>query len=133
MASINTFVLDGNLTKDVDLSFTAKGTPVARYTIAADYNVRDGEGWRSEASYIPVISYGRQAENDAKYLKRGHAVVVQGEIRSWYSNELGRGGFDFIVSTVRYMGAPKSVPKSVDTAPADEWLLEYDSVKDRRP
>lgn len=132
MASINVFIFDGNLTKDPELSFTAKGTPVARYTVAGDYNVRDGDSWRSEATYLPVTTYGRQAENDAKYLKRGYAVVVQGEIRSWYSPELRRGGFDFAVTTVRYMGAPKSVPKSVDTAPADEWLREYDSYKDGR-
>lgn len=72
MASINTFTIVGNVTKDVELRYTASGTPSVTFTVAVDnvYYDRDGKK-HEETDFIPVTTYGKQAENDAKFLKKG--------------------------------------------------------------
>lgn len=128
MSGINEFEIDGNLTKDPVLRYTPKGTPVATYTVAVDDVWGSGEERREETDYIPVTTYGRQAENDAKYLKRGSGVTVKGKIKSWYQPEQRRGGFNFEANRVIYRGRPSTIPKSVETAPDDDWLRDYDNA-----
>ena len=84
MASINTFTIVGNVTKDVELRYTPSGTPAVTFTVAVDnvYYDRDGKK-HEETDFIPVTTYGKQAENDAKFLKKGSMVAVMGRIRSW--------------------------------------------------
>jgi single-strand DNA-binding protein len=129
MASINQFIIDGNLTRDVDLRQTSGGTAVAFYVVAVDREFNGKDGKADEADYIPVTTYGRQAENDAKYLRKGHGVTVMGRIKSWSSSATGKRGFDFEAERVVYRGRPASTPKSVDAAPEDQWLRDYDQVE----
>lgn len=130
MGTINQFIIDGNLTKDPVLSKLPNGTAKAFYVVAVD-NVWYDEGKkREQTDYIPVTTYGRQAENDGKYLKRGAGVTVMGTIRSWHQAEAGRSGFNFEASNVKYQGKPQRMPASVESAPAeDPWLDEYNRAQ----
>ncbi|AOJ79222.1 single-stranded DNA-binding protein (plasmid) [Burkholderia savannae] len=141
MSSINQFFFTGNVTKDVVLRYLPGGRAVATYVVAVDtVYVHDGER-REETDYIPVTTYGKQAENDAKYLKKGAGVAVTGRVRSWYKREERRGGFNFEVSQVHYTGRASSRQDSereVESAPADDgWVADYDrgahEVDARRP
>lgn len=126
MASINQFIIDGNLTRDVDLRQTSRGTAVAFYVVAVDRGFNGKDDKSDAADYIPVTTYGRQAENDAKYLRKGYGVTVMGRIKSWSSAGNGKRGFDFEAETVVYRGRPSSTPKSVDASPESQWVRDYD-------
>lgn len=127
MASINQFWIIGNVTKDVELRYTPGGTASVTYTVAVDNVYYDRErNKHEETDFIPVTTYGKQAENDAKYLKKGSAVAVQGRIRSWYNADKGRGGFSFEAERVQYLGRPNG-GRAGDSG-ADEWLRDYDRV-----
>lgn len=136
MASINTFTIVGNVTKDVVLRYTANGTATATFTVAVDNVFFDRQGGKQqETDYIPVTTYGKQAENDAKYLKKGSTVAIVGRIRSWYKPEEKKGGFNFEAERVQYLGRPGgSRPASNDNhAPEqhqehDDWARAYDSA-----
>ncbi|HHV7525703.1 TPA: single-stranded DNA-binding protein [Burkholderia orbicola] len=130
MSNINQFFLTGNLTKDVVLRYLPGGRATATYVVAVDtVYVHDGER-REETDYIPVTTYGKQAENDAKYLKKGAGVAVTGRVRSWYKREERRGGFNFEVSQVQYTGRATSRrddEREIESAPADDgWVADYD-------
>lgn len=130
MGTINQFIIDGNVTKDVVLSFTAGGTPKAFYIVAVDNVFYDEGQKREKTDYIPVTTYGRQAENDAKYLKKGSGVTVAGSIHSWYNGDNKCGGFNFDADNVKYHGKPHRAPPSVDSAsPEDAWLRDYDAAE----
>jgi len=129
MGSINQFIIDGNVTKDVELRFTPKGTPVATYIVAVDDVFYEGDQKREQTNFIPVTTYGRQAENDAKYLKKGSGVTVMGRISSWYKPEQKKGGFNFEAETVKYQGKATNFPKSADKKGEDKWLRDYDDAE----
>ena len=130
MGTINQFIIDGNVTKDVVLSFTSGGTPRAFYIVAVDNVFYEDGQKREKTDYIPVTTYGRQAENDAKYLKKGSGVTVMGSIRSWYNGDTKCGGFNFDADNVRYHGKRDRVPLSVESAtPEDAWLRDYDAAE----
>lgn len=138
MASINTFTIVGNLTKDVELRFTANGTPSVTFTVAVDnvYFDRDGKK-HEEADFIPVTTYGKQAENDAKFLKKGSTVAATGRIHSWYKPTERKGGFNFEAERVHYLGKPGGSRAGAEAvgqeapgnAENEAWTREYDSAE----
>lgn len=143
MASINTFTIVGNVTKDLELRYTTGGAATVTYLVAVDNVYFDRDGTKHEATdFIPVTTYGKQAENDAKYLKKGAVVAVNGKIRSWYKPSEGKGGFNFEATHVQYLSkpsagrAPSEVPQEPNGNPeVDDWLNAYESAPEagRRP
>ncbi len=78
MAQNNQVTLFGNVTGEVKLSSVKVGgqdRSVANYDIAVH-----GNGDRTD--FFRVTSWGKQAENDAKYLKKGNLVMVQGDLQT---------------------------------------------------
>jgi single-strand DNA-binding protein len=133
MASINTFIFDGNLVRDPELRYTPKGAPVARYTVAVDHAFRVGNELRAETDFIPVTVYGAQAERDAKFLHKGHRVTVQARVHSWFDAAKQKGGFNFVAEVVKYQRRPGGGADSIPVAPAptcdDDWLRDYDRAE----
>ena len=86
MASINTVLLLGNLTRDPDLRYASNGTAVARLALAVNHRYRQGDTVREETMFIDVVAFGKQGENASKYLAKGNPVLVEGRLK-WQSWE----------------------------------------------
>lgn len=78
---MNKVVLIGRLTKDPELRFTpGTGTAVATFTIAVDRRFkREGQ---QEADFIPVVVWGKPAENTANYMSKGRLIGISGRIQT---------------------------------------------------
>lgn len=98
----------GRLTREVSLGQTSTGKPCAFYVIAVE--TRSPATDEIEVDFIPVTSYGRQAENDARYLHKGRTVTVKARVRSWWDPIAKRGGFHFNAITVQYHSGVSSKP-----------------------
>jgi single-strand DNA-binding protein len=87
--SINSVIISGRLTRDVDLRYTATGTAVAKLSLALDRRVQKDGNWESETSYIDVIVWEQKATACAEYLTKGSAVLVEGRLqtRSYTGND----------------------------------------------
>lgn len=78
---MNHVVLVGRLTKDPDLRFVpGEGTPVVNFTLAINRGYKNKEG-KSEADFIYVEAWNKQAENIAQYCMKGSLIGVQGSLR----------------------------------------------------
>jgi single-strand DNA-binding protein len=80
---INSLLLSGRLTRDVELRYTTTGTPVATLPIAFDraYKGQNGE-WQNETSFINVIVWQQTAEQCSSALKKGSPILVEGYLRT---------------------------------------------------
>lgn len=76
---MNKVVLIGRLTKDPELKYTpGTGTAVTTITLAVEnYNSKTQE---KTADFIPVVLWGKQAENTAQYTLKGSQVAISGRI-----------------------------------------------------
>lgn len=101
---MNSAILIGNLTKDVELRYSTNEnkTAVARFTLA----VNEGYGERQETSFIPIVVFGKDAENCEKYLKKGSQCAVRGRIKT--GSYEGKNGTvyttDVIAEKVKFLG-----------------------------
>lgn len=79
---MNRVVLIGRLTKDPELKFTpGTGTAVATFTLAVDRKFSGKEGQR-EADFIPIVVWGKSAENTANYVSKGKLIGICGRIQT---------------------------------------------------
>lgn len=83
MPDINNVIIAGNLTCDPSFRKTTNGTPVANFFIASNRKFKDNNGqWRENVCYIGVVAWYKLAESCYENLKRGSAIIVDGELQS---------------------------------------------------
>lgn len=73
---INSVVLVGNLTRDVQYFKTQSGISYARFTVAVNRKVSEKE----ETSFISCIAWRQSADFLNQYSKKGDTVGVEGHI-----------------------------------------------------
>jgi len=82
---INKALVYGNLTRDPELRALPSGIQVANFSVATN-RVWKKDGQKQESTdYHNIVSFGRQAELIAQYLKKGSSVFIEGRMqtRSW--------------------------------------------------
>lgn len=83
MPELNAVVIAGNLTKDPIFRQTTNGTPVVNFSIASNRRFRDkNEDWKEDVCYVGVVAWNRLAESCRDKLRKGNAVLVDGELQS---------------------------------------------------
>ncbi|HAX73900.1 MAG TPA: single-stranded DNA-binding protein [Firmicutes bacterium] len=78
---INRVVLVGRLTRDPELKYTTNGTASLQFSIAVNRTFTSANGER-EADFINCVAWRNQAENMAKFVRKGSLLGVEGRIQT---------------------------------------------------
>jgi single-strand DNA-binding protein len=92
MPELNTVLIAGNLTKDPVFRSTSNGTPVVNFCIASNRKYRDSNSqWQEDVCYVGVVAWNKLADSCVERLKKGSAVLVDGELqtRTWRAEDGG--------------------------------------------
>jgi single-strand DNA-binding protein len=80
---LNSVIIAGNLTKDPICRQTTNGTPVINFSIASNRKYRDANNqWQEDVCYVGVVAWNKLAESCRDRLKKGSAVLIDGELQS---------------------------------------------------
>jgi len=80
MNNLNSLLIEGNLVRDPELSFTTKGTAVCKFTVACNRYFKQDQETQKEVSFFDVTTWARLAEACGEYLKKGRGVRVVGRL-----------------------------------------------------
>jgi len=86
MRSVNKVIVIGHLTRDPEIRVTASGHKVATFSLATNRVWKDSNGAKHEATdYIDCVAWSTLAEIMSKYVFKGQAVYIEGQLRtrSW--------------------------------------------------
>ena len=87
---INTVVLTGRLTKDVDLKYTQSGTAVGQFNLAVNRSFKSAKG-EQEVDFINCVIWRKAAENLANFVGKGTLIGVEGRLQTRnYENKQGQ-------------------------------------------
>jgi single-strand DNA-binding protein len=106
---MNKVIIMGRLTKEVDLKYTQSGTAVAKFSVAVDRRVKQGE--EKKADFINCVAFGKTAEFISKYFAKGSSIAVVGRIQTGsYDNSEGKKVYttDIMVEEVSFAGGKKT-------------------------
>ncbi|HUL43165.1 MAG TPA: single-stranded DNA-binding protein [Bacteroidota bacterium] len=90
--SLNRVQLIGNLGKDPELSYTASGVAVAKFSIATGERWKDQDGNVQERTeWHNIVVWRKLAEVCGQYLKKGSRIYLEGRLqtRSWDDKNTG--------------------------------------------
>lgn len=94
MANVNKCHLLGNVTREIELRYTPKGTAVAEIGLAINRKRRHPETNEpiEDTTYVDVTLWGRLAEIAVKYLAKGRPVYIEGRLHldTWEDKETGK-------------------------------------------
>jgi len=100
MAGLNRVMLIGRLGNDPELKYLPNGTPVVKFSFATSESWTDRDGNRQEETeWHKIVVWNKQAENVAKFLKKGSQAHIEGKIKteSWDDKQTGKKAYQTTV------------------------------------
>jgi single-strand DNA-binding protein len=79
--SLNSILLEGNLTRDPESKTLSTGTQVCNFSIASDRFYRQNDSTEKEVSYFDVEAWARLGLACSQNLKKGRGVRVVGRLK----------------------------------------------------
>lgn len=103
--SINSVVLVGRLTKDIEVRMTQSGAKIGNFILAVQRN-RTGNGGQVEADFIRCMVFNKTADNMQTYTHKGSQVAIEGHIQTGsYTDRNGQKIYttDVVCDTVQFL------------------------------
>lgn len=121
---MNRVAIVGRLTRDPEIRYASDNQlAITRFTVAVDRAFKK-EG-QATADFLPVVVFGKSAENCHKYLGKGRLVAVAGRLqsRTWDDQEgKRRYSYDIIADEVNFLDRGDQRPQpSIDGAGDDDF------------
>jgi single-strand DNA-binding protein len=137
-STINKVMLIGRLGQDVELKFTQSGVATAMLNVATNtsYKAQDGN-MVENTEWHRVVLWRQQAENAAKYLKKGSRVYVEGKLqtRNWekdgakhYTTEIVADSLQFLDSKPTGKSEDDKVVENIEKRNAEPPITENDNL-----
>lgn len=134
---MNKWIGMGRLTKDPDIRYSngEKPTATSRITLAIDRRFkRDGE---PNADFINCVAFGKTAEFQEKYFRKGTKVAITGRIQTGsYTNKDGNKVYttDVIVEEQEFAESKNSVSgNSESMAGGSDFMSISDGIDEHLP
>lgn len=123
---LNHVVLIGRLTRDTELTHTAGGYPLVRFSIAVNRRGKVGTQWEDEVSYFDLNLWGKRAEALQPYLTKGTQIGVQGQLKQdrWEQDGQKRSKVMIDVTNIQLLGSRSSstgsYSRNIDSRPSEQ-------------
>tara|TARA_R110000824_G_scaffold28928_9_gene96893 strand:+ start:797 stop:1243 length:447 start_codon:yes stop_codon:yes gene_type:complete len=99
MPSFSNITIVGHLARSPDLRVTDQGLDITKFTVAVNH--------RKEAAFIDCTSFGKAAQNIAKYTDKGDPILINGYIQQerWTAKDGSpRNKLSVIVNAYQFLG-----------------------------
>ena len=73
---MNNVIISGNITRDLELRYTANQMCVVKFTLAVSRMKKD------ETDFINCVAFDKTGETMAKFLGKGRKIIVSGHIQT---------------------------------------------------
>lgn len=143
--SLNKVLVIGNLTRDPEMRYTAKGTPVCVFGVATNRSWKDSASGeqREEAEFLNIVAWNKLAEICYNLLAKGMLVYIEGELRTRsYENANGETIYRTEIVAVEMqllndkgkvgLGASGNAPKSESKPTSEDNTSESKESKSEK-
>jgi single-strand DNA-binding protein len=122
--NLNKALIAGNLTRDPELRYTPKGTPLTEISLAINCTWTNEGQKKEETTFLDVALWGRTAEIAEQYLHKGSPAFIEGRLQfdTWDDKQTGqkRSRLRVVGENIQLLGSRESIgsPASPQPAPA---------------
>jgi len=93
MPNLNHVALMGNVTRQIEVKYSPKGTAIADVGLAINRAWKDDQGNKhEETTFVDLVYFGKSAELLAEYVKKGDPLYCSGRLTldSWDDKATGQ-------------------------------------------
>ena len=123
MASYNYIILIGNLTKDIEISYTPSQVAVGSFGIAVNKKFTSASGEKKESVlFIDCVVFKEQAVTLSKYVKKGSPLMVTGELQldTWQDKQgNNRSKHKILVNSFQFLSSGEKKESQPNTEAED--------------
>lgn len=100
---MNVVILQGRITKDLELRQTTSGKEVLRFTVAVDRYSKDRE---NDTDFISCVAFGKSASFIGNNFFKGRMIAIEGNIKTGSYEKNGQKVYttDVIVDKAHFCG-----------------------------
>lgn len=130
---MNRVILVGRITKDPEMKMTQSNIAVVSFTLAVNRQFSDAQG-EKQADFIQCVVWRKQAENLARFVKKGALLGVEGRIQTRnYEAENGtRYVTEVVCDSIQFLESKNDTDqptKGYEETPADDQDEFYETSK----
>lgn len=118
----------GNLGADPQMRYLPNGTAVTNYSVATErvWFDKATEKKQTETTWVKVVVWGKQAENNHKYLAKGKRVFVEGRVsvEVWNDKKSGEAKGQLVMTADNVIFLSTTTDGSSHVEASDEAALE---------
>jgi single-strand DNA-binding protein len=116
----NRIILQGNLTRDVELKYLPSGTALAELGMAINEKVKKGDQYVDEPCFVDATCFGRTAEIANEYLSKGSSLLIEGRLRysTWDKDGQRRSKHTVTVDKLQLLGGKPTGERQPQAQPA---------------
>lgn len=132
---INRTILVGRLTKDPELRYTSSNIAVVKFTLAVNRTFAGPSGER-EADFIQCVVWRKQAENLARFVKKGSLIGVEGRIQTGsYDDKDGIRKYttEVVCDSVQFLEPKNQGNENIDDYGSQEYQRSYQKNDYQKP
>lgn len=126
MASVNSIIIEGNLTRDGELTYTASGVACLKLGLAYNRSYLDKGEWAKKTSFFEVVAWGELALRIQQYTTIGKGIRVVGRLEQdrWQGQDgQNRSAVKIVAEHIEVKPEYKVKPQTSE-ATQDELELE---------
>jgi single-strand DNA-binding protein len=118
MASFNEVLLMGNVTRDIELTYTSSGMAIAKLGLATNKKRKDKE---DKVCFVDLTAFGKSAEILAQYITKGSPLFIKGELdyQTWEKDGQKRSKLEVIVNEFQFLGGKSDSGSGESVNPDD--------------
>lgn len=120
MQGVNKVILIGHLGQDPEARTLDNGNTVVNFSLATSEKWKDKQGEQQQhTEWHKITIWGKLAEVAARYLKKGHAVYIEGKLktRSYEQDGIKKYSTEILANNMTMLGSQgNSQGQSVDTS-----------------
>lgn len=131
MSDINSVVLVGRLTRDIEIKYTTSGMAIGKFSMAINKRVKKNDQWVDDVNFFDITVFGKIAESLQPYLTKGKQVGIQGELTQnrWEKDGQKFSKVEVIAQNIQLLGGgEKGQSKEADqnsSFGADHYKSKY--------
>lgn len=119
----------GRLGKDPELTYSAGGVAIAKFTLAVD----SGYGDKKETAWLPITCFQKTAENTTQFCKKGSQIYAECEVKTGsYDHKDGHKVYttDFIANRIQFLDGRGDATSDVSRRSSVEAKADMNSIDD---
>ena len=121
------FIGIGNLTKDPEMTKTANGVDICKFTLAVKRKFKNESG-EYEADFLNCVAWRKTAELIGQYANKGDKLAVVGTVQTRNydaSDGTKRYVTEIVVDEIEFLTAKKDSKQEVKAEPIDDTDLPF--------